>query len=80
MRREKVVGTTQVDTGIFVGVRSAGWQEVDQASYSFVRAGVDMKFGTVTYLRLWVMFNGSLSEDDIISSPIVPGLEISWRF
>lgn len=80
-RWEQIASDITVEDGIFVGVQSAKWRQLDFAQGSFLRFGLDMKFGKYTYMRLWAIFNGSLSESDLLSSsPILPGLEFAWRF
>jgi hypothetical protein len=65
---------------LIIGFRSTGFNEFEFGGKSFIKFGVEAKFGKYTYLRLWAVYNGSVSNSNLFSTPILPGLDLYWRF
>ncbi len=79
-RYGEVTSEAKLDEQVLVGFRSANWNELDFRERSFLSFGVDAKFGKYTYLRIWARFNGAASQSKLFPSPILPGLDLFWRF
>lgn len=77
---EQVEAEANLSDSAIVGIRSANWKELDFQQRSYITIGVNAKFGKYTYLGLAVVLNGAATQSQLFSSPVLPVLDLSWRF
>jgi hypothetical protein len=79
-RYGEVAAETTNNEDLIVGFRSSSWTKFEFRDRSFLTFGADVKLGKVTYLRLWAIVQGSNTNSALLPLPVIPGLDVSWRF
>lgn len=77
---DDVTTRTDVTEGIVVTTTSQEWKKLSFDRGSDVSAGIQVKFYEHTYMTLWMTYNGAFSRSNLIDSPVLPGVDILWRF
>jgi hypothetical protein len=65
---------------LILGARSTSFTQFEFRDKSFFVFGANAKFGKVTYLGLWAMVQGARANAALVAMPVIPGLDLFWRF
>ena len=77
---ERTSMKVEVEEGVIVGARSVEWARMSASAGTSGLVGLEMKFGKTIHLRIYAVLNGLLSKVGLFDSPVLPGVDVYWRF